>query len=72
MTIFCFEHCLRLCFYIFMQVRNINKTLQIGDDTYVENLLRVLNTLCEHCLPSILATLIAWYEKQLKRFDELR
>uniref|UniRef100_A0A0R3RWW2 MOR2-PAG1_N domain-containing protein n=1 Tax=Elaeophora elaphi TaxID=1147741 RepID=A0A0R3RWW2_9BILA len=51
--------------------RNINKALQIGDDTYTENLLRVLNTLCEHCLPSILATLISWYEKQLKRFDEL-
>ncbi|EJD74055.1 SAX-2 protein [Loa loa] len=51
--------------------RNINKTLQIGDDTYIENLLRVLNTLCEHCLPSVLATLISWYEKQLEPFKEL-
>ncbi|KAK6100762.1 Cell morphogenesis N-terminal family protein [Brugia pahangi] len=51
--------------------RNINKALQIGEDTYVENLLRVLNTLCEHCLPSVLATLVSWYEKQLDRFKEL-
>uniref|UniRef100_A0A915PVF0 Uncharacterized protein n=1 Tax=Setaria digitata TaxID=48799 RepID=A0A915PVF0_9BILA len=51
--------------------RNITKIFQTGDDTYVENLLRVLNTLCEHCLPSVLATLISWYEKQLKRFKEL-
>ncbi|VDK63731.1 unnamed protein product [Onchocerca ochengi] len=51
--------------------RNINKTLQIGDDTCIENNLRVLNMLCEHCLPSVLSTLINWYEKQLKCFEEL-
>ncbi|VDN03343.1 unnamed protein product [Thelazia callipaeda] len=51
--------------------RNVSRTIQLVDDSYVENLLRVLNTLCEHCLPSVLSTLIHWYERWLKSFKEI-
>uniref|UniRef100_A0A915AQL7 Cell morphogenesis protein N-terminal domain-containing protein n=1 Tax=Parascaris univalens TaxID=6257 RepID=A0A915AQL7_PARUN len=43
----------------------LSKCLQIGDDTYMDNLMRALNGVCEHCLPSVLSTTIQWYEKQL-------
>ncbi|VDM37733.1 unnamed protein product [Toxocara canis] len=43
----------------------LSRCLQIGDDTYMDNLMRALNGVCEHCLPSVLSTVIQWYENQM-------
>lgn len=50
---------------ISLQEKLLSKCLQIGDDTYMDNLMRALNGVCEHCLPSVLSTTIQWYENQL-------
>ncbi|VDK52854.1 unnamed protein product [Anisakis simplex] len=44
----------------------LSRCLQIGDDTYVDNLMKALNGLCEHCLPSVLSTIIQWYGTQIE------
>uniref|UniRef100_A0A0M3HEW4 MOR2-PAG1_N domain-containing protein n=1 Tax=Ascaris lumbricoides TaxID=6252 RepID=A0A0M3HEW4_ASCLU len=38
----------------------------------MDNLMRALNGVCEHCLPSVLSTTIQWYENHDKRvrFDK--
>uniref|UniRef100_A0A914W2H8 Protein furry n=1 Tax=Plectus sambesii TaxID=2011161 RepID=A0A914W2H8_9BILA len=42
----------------------LNKSLQRGEDVHFDNILRALNGVSEHCLPSVLTALISWYEQQ--------
>lgn len=44
----------------------MNKSLRRCEDVYLDNLLKSLNGICDLCLPSILDTLIKWYEQQQK------
>ena len=43
----------------------LSKSLQRGEDAVFDRLLVAFGSVAEHCLPSILRTLIAWYERQL-------
>ncbi len=40
------------------------KSLQKGEDTHFDQILSAFGSVAEHCLPSILKTLFAWYERQ--------
>jgi hypothetical protein len=42
----------------------LNKSLQKGEDAVMDQVLNSLGSLAEHCLPSILKTLLAWYDRQ--------
>ncbi|XP_022697352.1 protein furry homolog-like, partial [Varroa jacobsoni] len=44
--------------------RPLSKSLQRGEDAVFDQLLGALGSVAEHCLPSLLKTLFAWYEKQ--------
>jgi len=44
--------------------RPLSKSLQRGEDLQFDQLLQAFGTVAEHCLPSLLRTLIAWYERQ--------
>ena len=44
--------------------RPLSKSLQRGEDPHFDQILSAFGSVAEHCLPSILKTLIAWYEKQ--------
>ena len=44
--------------------RPLSKSLQRGEDLHFDQILSAFGSVAEHCLPSILKTLIAWYEKQ--------
>lgn len=41
------------------------KLLQRGEDPQFDQLLSTFGTVAEHCLPSLLFTLLAWYKRQL-------
>ncbi|XP_065575370.1 protein furry homolog-like [Artemia franciscana] len=43
----------------------LSKSLQLGEDPSFDQLLTAFGTVAEHCLPSLLRTLFAWYDKQL-------
>ncbi|XP_015783421.1 protein furry [Tetranychus urticae] len=43
----------------------ISKSLQKGEDSVFDQLLIALGSVAEHCLPSLLSTLFAWYDRQL-------
>lgn len=50
----------------------ISKSLQRGEDPVFDQVLTAFGSVAEHCLPSLLQTLFAWYEKQLAAsFDYL-
>ena len=42
----------------------LSKSLQRGEDPQFDQLLLAFGTVAEHCLPSLLKTLFAWYERQ--------
>lgn len=42
----------------------MSKSLQRGEDPAFDQLLVALGSVSEHCLPSILRTLFAWYDRQ--------
>ena len=42
----------------------LSKSLQRGEDNQFDQLLSAFGTVAEHCLPSLLKTLFAWYERQ--------
>ena len=44
--------------------RPLSKTLQRGEDAQFDQLLSSFGSVAEHCLPSLLKTLFAWYERQ--------
>ena len=44
--------------------RPLSKSLQRGEDLHFDQVLSAFGSVAEHCLPSILKTMIAWYEKQ--------
>lgn len=46
--------------------RSLSKSLQRGEDPIFDQLLTAFGTLAEHCLPSLLRTLFAWYDRQLE------
>ncbi|KAK3798079.1 hypothetical protein RRG08_034635 [Elysia crispata] len=46
--------------------RPLSKSLQRGEDTHFDQILSSLSNVAEHCLPSILKTLFAWYQRQMK------
>ncbi|GMT19926.1 hypothetical protein PFISCL1PPCAC_11223, partial [Pristionchus fissidentatus] len=48
----------------------INKSLQRGEDTYMDNLINTLDDLAELCLPSVLKAVISWYERKEKEILE--
>ncbi|XP_065575965.1 protein furry homolog-like isoform X3 [Artemia franciscana] len=43
----------------------LSKSLQLGEEPSFDQLLTAFGTVAEHCLPSLLRTLFAWYDKQL-------
>ncbi|XP_063231705.1 protein furry [Bacillus rossius redtenbacheri] len=43
----------------------LSKILQRGEDPQFDQLLTAFGSVAEHCLPSILRALFAWYERQL-------
>nr|CAD7569977.1 unnamed protein product [Timema californicum] len=43
----------------------LSKVLQRGEDPQFDQLLTAFGSVAEHCLPSILRALFAWYERQL-------
>jgi len=43
----------------------ISKALQRGEDSQFDQLLSAFGSVAEHCLPSILRALFAWYERQM-------
>ncbi|XP_025832530.1 protein furry homolog [Agrilus planipennis] len=47
------------------QEKPISKTLQRGEDMQFDQLLSAFGSVAEHCLPSLLRTLFAWYERQM-------
>ncbi|XP_014285726.3 protein furry isoform X3 [Halyomorpha halys] len=47
------------------QERPLSKALQRGEDAQFDQLLSVFGSVAEHCLPSILKALFAWYERQM-------
>ncbi|KAG1696979.1 Protein furry -like [Nymphon striatum] len=44
--------------------RQLSKSLQRGEDPVFDQIVSGLGTVAEHCLPSLLRTLFAWYERQ--------
>ena len=44
--------------------RPLSKSLQRGEDPHFDQILCAFGSVAEHCLPSLLKTLIAWYDKQ--------
>ena len=46
--------------------RPLSKSLQRGEDPIFDQLLTAFGSVAEHCLPSILRTLFAWYDRQLE------
>ena len=42
----------------------MQKSLQRGEDSQLDQLLSTLSTVAEHSLPSLLRTLFAWHERQ--------
>lgn len=45
--------------------KNLSKLLQRGEDSQFDQLLSALGSVAEHCLPSLLNTLLAWHKRQL-------
>ncbi|GAB0100590.1 protein furry [Sergentomyia squamirostris] len=45
--------------------KNLSKLLQRGEDCQFDQLLSALGSVAEHCLPSLLNTLLAWHKRQL-------
>lgn len=43
----------------------LSKALQRGEDPQFDQLLSAFGSVAEHCLPSILRALFAWYERQM-------
>jgi hypothetical protein len=48
-----------------LQERPLSKVLQRGEDPQFDQLLSAFGSVAEHCLPSILRALFAWYERQM-------
>lgn len=44
--------------------RPVSKSLQRGEDAVFDQLLSAFGSVAEHCLPSLLRTLFAWYDRQ--------
>ncbi|CAB3359556.1 Hypothetical predicted protein [Cloeon dipterum] len=47
------------------QEKPLSKSLQRGEDAPFDQLLGSFGSVAEHCLPSLLKTLFAWYERQI-------
>lgn len=47
------------------QDKQLLKVLQRGEDAQFDQLLSAFGSVAEHCLPSLLKALFAWYERQL-------
>ncbi|XP_055531189.1 protein furry isoform X3 [Wyeomyia smithii] len=45
--------------------KNLAKLLQRGEDNQFDQLLQALGSVAEHCLPSLLKALLAWYRHQI-------
>lgn len=45
------------------------KILQHGEDAQFDQLLNAFGSVAEHCLPSILKALFAWYDRQIGVLD---
>ncbi|GBP05640.1 Protein furry [Eumeta japonica] len=44
----------------------LNKTLQRGEDSQLDQILSAFGTVAEHCLPSLLRALFGWLERQMQ------
>lgn len=45
--------------------KNLAKLLQRGEDVQFDQLLSAFGSVAEHCLPSLLVTLLAWHKRQM-------
>lgn len=52
--------------------KNLSKLLQRGEDPQFDQLLSTLGSVAEHCLPSLLSTLLAWHRRQLLSDAEIK
>lgn len=48
-----------------LQEKPLPKVLQRGEDAQFDQLIVAFGMVAEHCLPSLLKILFAWYERQL-------
>ena len=48
----------------FSMDKPLSKSLQRGEDAQFDQVLSAFGSVAEHCLPSLLRTLFAWYERQ--------
>lgn len=51
------------------QEKPLMKILQRGEDVQFDQLLVAFGSVAEHCLPSILKSLFAWYDRQIGVLD---
>lgn len=51
------------------QDKNLAKLLQRGEDPQFDQLLSAFGSVAEHCLPSLLTTLLAWHKRQLSDIE---
>lgn len=49
----------------------LSKALQRGEDSNFDQLLSAFGSVAEHCLPSILRALFAWYKRQMGVSDPI-
>ncbi|KAH8406857.1 hypothetical protein KR222_008787, partial [Zaprionus bogoriensis] len=49
--------------------KNLSRLLQRGEDQQFDQLLSALGSVAEHCLPSLLHTLLAWHRRQLSDME---
>lgn len=55
--------------WYFEQEKPLSKILQRGEDAQFDQLIVALGSVAEHCLPSLLRALFAWYERQLSQTE---
>lgn len=54
---------------IIFQDKNLAKLLQRGEDPQFDQLLSAFGSVAEHCLPSLLMTMLAWHKRQLSEVE---
>lgn len=58
-------------YFIQLQEKPLNKTLQRGEDPQLDQILSAFGTVAEHCLPSLLRALFGWLERQMAESPQL-
>jgi hypothetical protein len=61
------------CIFVYFpsQARPLSKSFQRGEDPQFDQLISCLHAVAEHCLPALLRTLFAWYDRQNVDYSHL-